>query len=184
MPPEKLTQTSSLGVFRMQKTFGKKRKASSQEMSLNITAMADIFTILLVFLLKSFASGAMNITPSAGLILPEAEAASAEIEALKVEISREAISLEETPVVTLINFQFPSGEILGNQTSKTLSSALEKQRKRQLLIAKSNEEVKVDSKIIVIADEGAPYSTIKSVLASAAVHGFTDFKLAVIKSGD
>jgi biopolymer transport protein ExbD len=41
--------------------------------------------------------------------------------------------------------------------------------------------VKVDPKILVIADQRAPYQTIKSVLASAAVHGYTDFKLAVVK---
>ena len=37
------------------------------------------------------------------------------------------------------------------------------------------------SPIIVIADQRAPYSTVKSVLASAALNGYTDFKLAVVR---
>jgi hypothetical protein len=50
-----------------------------------------------------------------------------------------------------------------------------------LLIAKANTDVKVDSKVVVIADQRVPYITIKSVLASAAVQGYTDFKLAVVR---
>ena len=33
----------------------------------------------------------------------------------------------------------------------------------------------------IVADERAPYATIQTVLASAALYGYTDFKLAVVK---
>lgn len=164
----------------MKKPLFKKRR-ESEEMSLQITSMADIFTILLVFLLKSFATGAVNVTPSSGMLLPEAHAGEASVEALKVEISESAIQVEGKPVLPLNKFQFGSGEVQGNGTSVTLAKALEKERQRQVLIAKTNSDVKVDAKIMIVADQRAPYATIKSVLASAAVHGYTDFKLAVVK---
>ncbi|MBN21274.1 MAG: hypothetical protein CL678_08290 [Bdellovibrionaceae bacterium] len=163
------------------KKFGKKRKASSQEMGLNITAMADIFTIILVFLLKSFASGQMNINPSAGLVLPSANASEAYFEALKLEVKNSAISVEGSPIVSLKNYEFDKNDILGNGSSKVLGEKLATERKRQLLISKSNSDVKVDSKVIIIADQETPYSTLKTILASAAVHGYTDYKLAVIR---
>jgi hypothetical protein len=47
-----------------------KRRAPHEEMSLQITSMADIFMILLVFLLKSLSSGTIQIAPSKGLQLP------------------------------------------------------------------------------------------------------------------
>ena len=151
-------------------------------MSLNITSMADVFTIILVFLLKSYATGAAAVTPTNGMQLPVAEAGTTPVEALKVHVSTDGVSIEGNPSVKLTQFQFQSGERQPNGTSRTLASAIEKERKRQLLIAQSNPEVKVDGRIIIIADQRTPYETLKIVLASAAVNGFTDFKLAVIQN--
>jgi biopolymer transport protein ExbD len=163
------------------KIFNRKPNPQSDEMSLQITSMADIFIIIIVFLLKSFAGGAMNITPSAGMKLASAPLETENsVEALKVEISENTIQIEGKPVLKLNQFRLPSDEIDQNGDSKTITSELERERKRQMLIAQSNDEVKLDSKIIVIADQRVPYKTIKAVLASAAIHGFTDFKLAVV----
>jgi len=158
-----------------------KRSGGSEEMTLQITSMADIFTIILVFLLKGYATGAVSITPSQGMLLPEAQASSSSVEAMKVEISEKGVQIEGQPASALTQFAFAGAEINSNGTSKVLSAAFEKERKRQLMIAQSNTDVKIDPKIIVIADQRAPYSTIKTVLASAAIHGYTDFKLAVIQ---
>ena len=38
------------------------KRPGSGDMALQITSMADIFTIILVFLLKSFATGSLNTT--------------------------------------------------------------------------------------------------------------------------
>jgi biopolymer transport protein ExbD len=166
-------------------TFGKKnlfkKKHTSDEMALQITSLADIFVIILVFLLKSYATGAVSLSPAKGLLLPEAHASEATVEALKVEISETSIQVEGQPVTDLKAFKFAAGDLQANGSSKSLTQVLERQRQRQLLIAKSNSDVKVDPKILVIADQRAPYQTIKSVLASAAIHGYTDFKLAVVK---
>jgi biopolymer transport protein ExbD len=163
--------------------FRKKKAAANEDVSLNITAMADIFTILLVFLLKSFSTGAIQLSPSKGLLLPEAQAEEASFEALKVEISASAVLIESEPVVMLTAFEFPGKDLNGEGVSKILSARLKKERDRQMAIAQVNKDVKVDPKILIIADQGTPYSTIKSVLASGAVNGYTDFKLAVIKEG-
>ncbi|MCM2278514.1 MAG: biopolymer transporter ExbD [Oligoflexia bacterium] len=165
----------------MRKHKFKRRAPQNEEMSLQITSMADIFTILLVFLLKSYATGAVNVSPSAGTLLPEAQAGETSVEALKVEVSQGAVLVEGQPVASLKEFRFEKGDLQANGSSASLGKALEKERQRQLLIAKANSDVKVDPKIIVVSDQRAPYSTIKSVLASAALHGYTDFKLAVVK---
>jgi biopolymer transport protein ExbD len=150
-------------------------------MALQITSMADIFTIILVFLLKSYATSAVTVSPSAGTLLPEAQAGDAPVEALAVEISKDAIQVDNQLAVKLNGFAFDASDLQGNGVSTTLSKVLEQHRNRQLLIAKSNTDVKVDSRIVILSDQKTPYSTIKSVLASAALHGFTDFKLAVVR---
>lgn len=164
----------------MKKSFLKKKPLPSDEISLQITSMADIFTILLVFLLKSSTIGAVSISPSAGMLLPSARANEPSEEALKVEISGHAVNVEGRPVSVLHDFEFSPSDARPDGSSASLSRAIERERQRELLIARANSDVKVDARVIVVADQRAPYSTIKRVLASAALGGYTDFKLAVI----
>lgn len=159
----------------------KKSRHQSDEMSLQITSLADIFVILLVFLLKSFATSSVNVLPSAGMMLPEAQASESQVEALKIEISETAVAVEGQPAAALKGFRFEASDLRQNGSSGKLSKALERERQRQLMIARSNSDVKVDPKILVISDQRVPYATVKSVLASAALNGYTDFKLAVVK---
>lgn len=160
----------------------KKKHAPSEEMSLNITAMADIFTVILVFLLKSYATSALDISPTAGLKLPTAGANDTLEEAMRVEISENAILVDGTPIVALKTFQFQPQDVESNQSSKQLAKEFKRLRDRQLLIAKANSDVKVDAKLIVVSDQRVPYASLKTVLASAALNGYTDFKLAVVKN--
>jgi biopolymer transport protein ExbD len=165
--------------------FGKHKKKRAElpmDSSLNITSMADVFTILLVFLLKSYSTGAAAVTPAPGMTLPISPAGSTPVEALKLQVSVDSVTVEGNPVLKLAQFRMPASEKLQNGASKSLSTAIEKERKRQLLIAQANPEVKVDAKVIVVADQKTPYDTLKTVLASAAAHGYTDFKLAVIQN--
>lgn len=166
----------------MKRSFLGRRGHASEEMSLQITSMADIFIIILVFLLKSYSSGAMAVVPAKGLSLPNAFAQDSSVEALRVEISQTGVLVEGAPVSELSNFKFQAGETAQNGSVQSVVKALEMQRKKQLLIAQANTDVKVDSRIIVMADQRTPYSTIKAVLASAAVNGYTDFKLAVVRA--
>jgi biopolymer transport protein ExbD len=158
-----------------------KKRPQNEDMALQITSLADIFVIILVFLLKSYATGATSISPSSGMLMAEANAPDTAVEALKVEISEHSVSVEGQPVAELKGFKFDASDINANNSSKLLSKALERERQRQLLIAKANSAVQVDPKIIVVSDQRTPYVTVKSVLASAALNGYTDFKLAVVK---
>ncbi|MBI2711623.1 MAG: biopolymer transporter ExbD [Bdellovibrio sp.] len=150
----------------------------SDEMALQITSMADIFTIILVFLLKSYAS--VNISPSTGVTIPVAVAEAPQVEALKLEISDHSVLLENKPIDDLNAFRFPPDDLLPNHSSKKINESLQLERKRQELISQANSSVKPDSKILIIADQKTPYSTLKTVLASAAINGFTDYKLVVV----
>jgi biopolymer transport protein ExbD len=158
-----------------------KKKHQNEDMALQITSLADIFVIILVFLLKSFATGSVNVSPVPGMLLPQAQSSETNIEALKVEISESAVAVEGTAISQLNKFRFDPADVQGNGVSGGLSKAFDRERQRQLMIAKANSDVKVDPKILVVSDQRVPYQTVKTVLASAALHGYTDFKLAVVK---
>src|SRR5207302_1256774 len=127
-----------------------RKKRGNEEMTLQITSMADVFTIILVFLLKSYSTSSLNISPTAGLRLPEAKATDDQVEAVKVEVSESAVQVEGLPVSVLQGFHFDKGDLQPNGVPITLGKALERERKRQTLIAQSNSDVKIDQKILIV----------------------------------
>jgi biopolymer transport protein ExbD len=153
-----------------------KRKPADQDMALQITSMADIFMILLVFLLKSYSSSVSTISASSGVQLPTAQSETSAKETLKLEISEKAILVDEKPIVTLKNFEFDPKEVPppGTGRSESLYRVLVEQRKHMPV-------PNMDSNLLVFADQNAPYATLQSVLASAASSGFVDLQLVVVK---
>ena len=93
----------------MTKSFLPKRKVS-EDLSLQITSMADIFMILLVFLLKNYSTTLTNISPVQGTRLPVAHSDTALKDTLKVEISKDSILIDQKPIISLNNFQIAQAE--------------------------------------------------------------------------
>ena len=157
----------------MHSKFAKKKKIS-EDMSLQITSMADIFTILLVFLLKSYSTSMTTIAPVAKTQLPEAAVKGSEIkDTLKMEVSRDAILVDEKAIVRLNRFEFLAGEVTEDGRSPSVFRVLSEQRRK---LPNPNN----DPFLLVLADENTPYSTIKPILASAANAGFVDLQLVVV----
>lgn len=154
------------------RSFGKKSKGK-EDMSLQITSMADIFTILLVFLLKSFSTDASTITPHDNISLPEVKKSDSLAESLKLEISQKSVLVDDKPISDLRNFQFDPSDLEVNGTPRSLNTVLIQIRKRDTL--------KRYPKLLILSDQSAPFSTIKRVLASASSSGFEDFKLVVVE---
>jgi biopolymer transport protein ExbD len=154
-----------------------RRSGQSQDMSLQITSMADIFTIILIFLLKSYSVGALESTAPKGVQLPQAQAGTAGLKSVKdilrLEVSRDEVLVDGKPVARISEFAFAESDITSDGASKTLLSKL----------SASKEE---NAKVLIVADQRAPYETVKALLASAAVRGYTDVKLAVspVEEGD
>lgn len=159
----------------MKKSFLKKRKKGTTDVALQITSMADIFMILLVFLLKNYATSVTNIAPTAHLSLPEVTKAKGEIkETLTIEIANNTVMIDQKQAVTLNAFQFDPAEDGPGGISPTVLKVLNQQRQLR-------PEPNMDSSLLVMADQQTPYSTIKRVVASAASAGFVDLQLVVVE---
>lgn len=157
-------------------SFLKKKKGSaSGEVSLQITSMADIFMILLVFLLKNYSASITNLSPSSELALPELAVSTQTTikESLKIEVGPDAVLVDQNLAVKLRNFEFPSSETVDSTGSPTIANLMKKQRSLQ-------PEPNTQSSVVVMADQRAPYSTIKRVIASVAGAGFVDLQLVVV----
>jgi biopolymer transport protein ExbD len=180
--------------MRRKKGLLKKRRALPEDMALQITAMADIFTVILVFLLKSVSTGISNVTPAAELKLPEVAKTEDEmVETLKVEILADGILIDDKPVTRMVDFKFDGNDIESNGTPRSLNVALIKERENEKSRKPSSEEEAAAEKpgaeqkkphlprLMILADQRTPYSTLKTVLASATITGFADFKLVVVE---
>ena len=160
--------------------FLRRKKGRSEEVVLQITSMADIMTILLVFLLKSFSSGAADITPGADVLLPQAVAGDSVPDALKLQVSPTAVLLDEKAVTRLTGFAFQQGDVENDGTPRSLNTALVELRQRE----KGREPSSARTRglpLLVLADERTPYATLKSIMQAAANQGFGDFKLVVVE---
>ena len=156
---------------RKRRLFGHKNKSKeSGTIALQITSMADIFTILLVFLLKGIASDALTITPSASTQLPNGINTTALSEtALTVELSKSGVIVEKDFISGFDGFEKP------------LAARLSKEREKQKIIAQANDSVKSDARAIVLSDQKIPFSTLKLVLRTLAQNGYSEVKFGVVK---
>ncbi|MBD3322615.1 MAG: hypothetical protein GF350_16055 [Chitinivibrionales bacterium] len=76
------------------------RKSRSQtQVKLNITSMMDMFTIILVFLLKSFSTQGQLVTPAKGLLLPTSSIERSADQAQTIKISKNTIVVEDVLAV-------------------------------------------------------------------------------------
>lgn len=148
--------------FQSKMKFANPRELFGQQVDLQITSMADIFTILLVFLLKSYSTSINNIQLVSSATLPTANHAAQIQEAPKVEIAKDAIYLDGKKITTLNNFVMDAKDqsLLEGLNPETVQSK--------------------DHKILVLADKLAPYSIVKQTLQAASAQGFTDYQLVVL----
>lgn len=153
---------------------------TKEEMTLQITPMADVFTILLVFLLKSFSVGISSISPSQSMTLPSAKAADQMVEALKIEISNDQILLDNKHVSSLENFKLAAEDVEADGTIRSLNNILLAENKK-ILPTTEDGKPSGPSPILVMADEKTPYNTVHTVLSTLAKRGHPDFKLVVVE---
>jgi biopolymer transport protein ExbD len=154
----------------------KKRKRLPQEMNLQITSLADILVILLVFLLKSFSSTASNFSQKTDLVLPVAVTETEKfVESTKVELSKMDLILDDTLITKLQDYQFASSDLEMNGSPRPLNTAFLNLKKKKE--SSDNNQLRM----LILADQNVPYKTIKKVLASASFHGFIDYKLVLVK---
>jgi biopolymer transport protein ExbD len=156
----------------------KNRHLGNEDMVLQITSMADIFTIILVFLLKSFATGASPVSPSHDMALPESVSSDTMAEAMKIEVSADAVIFEEKTIAPLKNFRFDAAELENDGTARALNIAM---RRPASAPALAIPEGSAGPGLLVMADKKVPYTTLKTIMDTAAGNGFATFKLVVVE---
>lgn len=149
---------------------------------LQLTAMVDLFTILLVFLLKSYSTSSVQMTKIDDLRLPDSVAAREPDEALKLVVSQKGIYVDDKKVVSLKDGNINNSELdkKDKYFLRALYNELDKQASKQKEIAVENKTVKFSGKVILQADQNLNYATLKKVMYTAMLAGYADLKLGAI----
>ena len=133
---------------------------------LQLTSLIDIFTVLLLFLLKSLVVGGAVVSPFPGVALPP---------------SSSTASFKESPVVVVTKSQIvvdgdavcPTDEVTQSTELKVteLETALAVVRqKTESLAARAGSSRKFEGKLILQADETIPFHVLQKVMYLSLIH--------------
>jgi biopolymer transport protein ExbD len=148
---------------------------------IQITSMVDMFVILLVFLLKTYSTSPVNITPKEGMRLPESTSLVDPVDVVKLMVSRDGVFVEDKKVMDLTNGKLAAGAADENDASflRPLFEELDKRAKHAKDISKVNDSFEFDGKVLMQADRDLAYDVLQKVMYTSMMAGYADVKLAV-----
>lgn len=155
-----------------------RKKRSTKIAQLNITALMDMFTIILLFLLQTFSAEGQAFTSTETFKLPESTAVAPITPELMVQITQDEIIVEGKVVVDLKDIR------LGGDTPliKPLEDALTEIAKQSVYIAKRNEELELSRTVIIMGDRRIPFELLEAIMYTSGRVGYNNLSLAVVSN--
>jgi biopolymer transport protein ExbD len=164
----------------------KEREAAGEIRELNITAMMDMMTIILVFLLKSYSASSLSVNFSEQLRIPQSTAQVQPQDNVNVTISLGEVAVNDRAVVRTERGLIPAAEKEGGRADafyvRAIHEALRREVDKQKYIAQYNPRAPFTGRLNVIADRRIPYRTIMEVLYTAGQAELGEYKFMVMKA--
>jgi biopolymer transport protein ExbD len=181
-------------VRRRRNKLNKAKRAADEVTYLNIVAMMDMMTIILVFLLKSVSFSTVQVSVSDALSLPYSTTQLPPMEAVKIFVSKTDIVVEDRKVADLaagvVNPDFVDSK--NRYLIPNMKKVLDEEAVRQSNLQKLRPGIKFQGNVTVFAHKDTPYHTILQVLYTAGqvnigegdnAIGFSKFRLTVMRAG-
>ncbi|MFZ5515404.1 MAG: ExbD/TolR family protein [Candidatus Zhuqueibacterota bacterium] len=152
------------------------RKKKRREVALKLTSMIDMFTILLVFLLKNFSVEGQIMSVAPDLNLPESTAQKLPITTSIIAITEESLMFDGRKVTTVDKVIKGTDLIIPE-----LLAELQQIKKLSERVGEINTEMGFTGKISIQGDRELPYLVIKKIMYTCGKVGYNDMLLATIK---
>jgi len=169
-----------------------RRNAVEPEVNyLNITAMLDIMTIILVFLLKTLGESSASVPQSKDLMLPKSVIVSQPAqEGVRVTVSKSQILVGDEKVLDLPNSQSLAQSGVEARYKRganslyivPLGNSLQEARKLDRAVREAKGLDPSSSEAIIIADNTTPYRLFVEVLFTLGQNEFGKYHLMVMQS--
>lgn len=162
----------------------------SSTFTLNITSMTDMFTILLVFLLQTYSTSEIQLTPDMGQVLPLSSQMIEPTPAVQVSLTKTELKFQDRTIASVTANGFESKDIDPNDTNFILPlfkelqalakvEAEKKEKAATDTTIKADQSV-LDGRLILKADSDFNYQTLRKLMYTASMAGFPKVKLATV----
>lgn len=138
---------------------------------LNLTALMDIFTILVFFLMVN-SGEAQLLKDEDNLKMPVSVAKEEPKDNLVIQVTRSEIVIQGRSIVSVSDIQDNEEGVISN-----LDEELKYQASRRPEM--TEEEQLIGRSVTVQADKGLPYKVLRQIMATCALAEFRDISLAV-----
>lgn len=154
-----------------------RRRGRTGSFTLRLTSMIDMFTILLVFLLKSYSAEGQIMTIARDLRLPESTATLPPKTTSIVAITHEWILLDGRPIAR-------NAEVLarGELVIPSLLKELQDLRALTEGIGQLGAVSTFAGNITIQGDKSTPFELLKRVMVTCGRMGYNDMNLAVLRA--
>ncbi len=162
------------------------REAQGEIRELNIVAMMDMMTIILVFLLKSYQTSAINVNLGADLAIPQSTTHLHPQENITITVSSREVAVNDRRVVGVESGLIPAAAKEGSRADAfyvgPIYDALKKEVDKQKYIARYNKDAPFAGRLNVVVDRRIPYRTLMEVLYTAGQAELGEYKFMVLKN--
>jgi len=153
----------------------KRHKENPSEVRVQLTSMMDMFTIILVFLLRIYSTQGQLITPSDDLILPSSKVQQPPELGLDVIVSTDWILVNGKPVARTQDVASQEGYIIPTLQEELLRYAREAEKMETLYGAEFS------GKATIQGDKYLPYRLLIKVMATCGQSNFPNMRLVVYR---
>ncbi len=156
------------------------REAEGEIKELNITAMMDLMTIILVFLIKSFSASSITVTASEDVRPPMSTARATPKDTIAITVTAKSIMVGDKRKVELANAVAKPGDMQG-KLILPLDAALKKEVEKLKKIAERNPNAPFNREVSIIGDKRVPYDLLSSVLYTAGQNELENFRFIILQ---
>ena len=146
-------------------------------LTLNITSMLDMFTILIIFLLKSYSAEGIILTIPADLHLPTSTTQTTPEPGLVVEVSKNNLMVDGKLLELNLESIANSDTLLIDE----LYQYLDIRAKQYEKISAANPTASFTGKLVLEGDKEIPFKLLKKILYTCGQAGFINQSLAVFQ---
>lgn len=156
------------------------REAEGEIKELNITAMMDMMTIILVFLIKSYTASSITVTASEDVRPPLSTTRTTPKDTIAITVTPKSILVGDKKKVELVNMAVKPGDLDGKRILP-LDAALSKEVEKLKYIAERNPNAPFNHEVAIIGDKRVPYELLSSVLYTAGQNELENFRFVVLQ---
>ncbi len=163
---------------------GKKKEAST---SLNITSMMDMFTIILLFLLKSYSTDGAIIANADNLVLPNSVSREKPKEVdLQMALTEDVILVDNKPIMDTKKLRAMEDSLFAQlDTTKApieteIDKSLKAHRAKEMRFVKAGLQTEVKGNIVIQVDKNMDFNILHKIMKICGRNKYTSLKFAVM----